>query len=111
MWLIRLTFVFPLAASLQAHSKQFAHFLLNVWTPLFVWKLTSLGVFFPLVRFVELHPGTAVQAGRSRVRFPNVFCNFSFTFSFRPLYGTGVETNSNRNEYQEYFLGGKVAGA
>ena len=39
--------------------------------------------------------GTALQAGRSRVRFPMV----SLT-SFRPHYGPGVDSASNRNEYQ-----------
>jgi len=29
------------------------------------------------------------------------------TQSFRPHYGPGVDSASNRNEYQEYFLGGK----
>jgi hypothetical protein len=33
-------------------------------------------------------------------------CNFSLT-SFRPHCGPGVDSVSNRNEYQEYFLGGK----
>ena len=33
--------------------------------------------------------------------------NFSLTQSFRPRYGLGVGSASNRNEYQEYFLGGK----
>jgi hypothetical protein len=33
--------------------------------------------------------------------------NFSFTYFFRPHYGPGVDSVSNRNEYQEYFLGGK----
>jgi len=37
--------------------------------------------------------------------------NFSFTYSFRSHYGPGVDTASNRNEYQEYFLGVKAAGA
>ena len=32
-------------------------------------------------------------------------CNFALTSSFRPHYGIG--SASNRNEYQEYFLGGK----
>jgi len=27
------------------------------------------------------------------------------TYSFRPQYGPGVDLASNRNEYQEYFLG------
>jgi len=33
--------------------------------------------------------------------------NFSLTYSFRLQYGTGVDSASNRNEYQEHFLGGK----
>ena len=31
--------------------------------------------------------------------------------SFWPHYGPGVDSASNRNEYQEYFLGVKEAGA
>ena len=31
--------------------------------------------------------------------------------SFRSHYGRGVDSASNRNEYQEYFLGLKAAGA
>jgi len=31
--------------------------------------------------------------------------NFLLTKSFRPHYGPGVESASNRNEDQEYFLG------
>jgi hypothetical protein len=38
-----------------------------------------------------------LQAGRSRVWFP-MRCNFS---SFQPQYGPGVDSASNRNEYQE----------
>jgi len=45
---------------------------------------------------------TALRAGRSRFRFPMV----SLT-SFRPHYSPGVDSASNRNEYQEYFLGSK----
>jgi hypothetical protein len=29
---------------------------------------------------------------------------------FLPHYGPGVDSDSNRNEYQEYFLGAKAAG-
>ena len=36
-----------------------------------------------------------------------VHWNFSLTLSFRPHYDPGVDSASNRNEYQEYFLGGK----
>jgi len=31
--------------------------------------------------------------------------------SFRSHYGPGVDSASNRNEYQKYFLGVKTAGA
>ena len=37
--------------------------------------------------------------------------NFLLTQSFRPPCGPGVDLASNRNEYQEYFLGIKAAGA
>jgi len=33
--------------------------------------------------------------------------SFSLTKSFQPHYGPGVDSASNINEYQEYFLGGK----
>jgi len=36
---------------------------------------------------------------------------FSLTLSFRPHYGPGVDSASNRNEYKEYFLEVKAAGA
>jgi len=36
------------------------------------------------------------------------FINIKF---FRSHYGPGVDSASNRNEYQEYFLGVKAAGA
>jgi hypothetical protein len=32
--------------------------------------------------------------------------NFSWTLSFQPHNGPQVDAASNRNEYQEYFLGG-----
>jgi hypothetical protein len=41
--------------------------------------------------------GTMLQAGRSRIRVPMRW-NFS---SFQPQYGPGVDSASNRNEYQE----------
>jgi hypothetical protein len=33
--------------------------------------------------------------------------NFSLAQSYRPHYGPGVDLASNRNDYHEYFLGGK----
>ena len=47
-----------------------------------------------------------LQTGRSRVRFPMV----SSKLSFRPRYGPGIDSTSNRNEYHEYFLRVKAAG-
>jgi len=44
---------------------------------------------------------------RSLVRFQLVSVDFSLTNSFRSHYGPGVDSASNRNEYREYFLGGK----
>jgi hypothetical protein len=43
-----------------------------------------------------------LQAGRSRVRFPMSF-DFSIDLIFQPHYGPGVDSSSNRNEYQESF--------
>jgi len=37
--------------------------------------------------------------------------NFSLTKSFRSHSGPGVDSSSNRNEYQEDILGVKAAGA
>jgi len=37
--------------------------------------------------------------------------NFSLTKPFRPHHGPGVDSASNRIEYQEYSLGEKAAGA
>jgi hypothetical protein len=34
-----------------------------------------------------------------------------WNFSFWSHYGPGIDSASNRNEYQEYFLGIKAAGA
>ena len=53
-----------------------------------------------------------LQIGRSLVRFQMMSLDyFTDTKSFRSHYGPGVESVSNRNEYQEYFLGVKAAGA
>jgi len=45
--------------------------------------------------------------------FDSQWClwNFSFTQSFQPHYGPGVDSASNKNEYQEYFLGVKRTAA
>ena len=57
--------------------------------------------------------GTAVaQWLRSLVRSQLVSLEFFIDIkSFRSHYGPGVNSASNRNEYQENFLGVKTAGA
>ena len=54
---------------------------------------------------------TALQAGRLRVRVPMVSLEFFVDILFRPHCVPGVDTASNRNECQDYFLGGKAADA
>ena len=51
--------------------------------------------------------GTALQVRRSRFDSRWSHWNYSLTQSFRLHRGPGVESASNINEYQEYFLGGK----
>ena len=56
--------------------------------------------------------GAVLQIGRSLVRSQMVSLDFFIDIkSFRSHYGPGVGSASNRNEYQEHFLGVKVAGA
>ena len=53
-----------------------------------------------------------LRCGRSLVRFQMVSLEFFIDIkSFRSHYGPGVDSASNRNEYQEYLLGVKAAGA
>jgi hypothetical protein len=49
--------------------------------------------------------GTALQTGRSRVRFLMVSLKFFIDIILKPHYGPGVDSASNINEYQQYFLG------
>ena len=85
--------------------------------------------FFLVLNFLVIHTmGTAVaqwlrccaismaiyvlQIGRSLVRSQLVSLEFFIDIkSFRSHYGPGVDSASNRNEYQEHLLGVKTAGA
>ena len=52
--------------------------------------------------------GAVLQIGRSLVRSQLVSLEFFIKIiSFQSQYGPEVHSASNRNEYQEYFLGGK----
>ena len=43
--------------------------------------------------------------------FDPSWCHWNSSLTFRSHYGPGVDSASNTNEYQEYFLGVKAAGA
>jgi hypothetical protein len=45
--------------------------------------------------------GTMLQAGKSRVWVPMRSLDFSIYLTLQPHYGPGVDSASNRNEYQE----------
>jgi len=53
----------------------------------------------------------ALLIGRTRDRFPVVSLDYLVTYSFRPYHGTGVDSASSENEYQEHLLRVKAAGA
>jgi len=53
---------------------------------------------------------TALEAGRSWVRFPMVSLEFFIAIILPAALWPWVASASNRNEYQEYFLGVKGAG-
>jgi hypothetical protein len=52
-----------------------------------------------------------LQALRSHVRLPFMLGFFQFTSSFQPHYGPGVDSASNKCEYQEFSWGGGGAKA
>ena len=83
------------------------------------WKISSVQHFCAKTTiFVSLqwHVGYVVAQLLEALRYKSegrgfdsrwYHWNFSLTQSCRPHYGTGVDSASNRNEYQEYYLGGK----
>jgi len=63
-------------------------------------------------RYTVTAVAAVLQIGRSLVRSLLVSLEFFIDIkSFRSHYGPGVDSTSNRNEYQEHFLGVKAAGA
>ena len=80
----------------------------------------SLYLLFPYISFcTQLNVpwwhsawGAVLQIGRSLVRSQLVSSEFFTDVKFfRSHYGPGVESASNRNEYQEHFLGVKAISA
>jgi hypothetical protein len=72
-----------------------------------VWQKRSWGTLL-VAQLVE-----ALRSKPEGRGFDSRWChwNFSLKQSFRPHYGPGVDSASNRNEYQKYLLGVKVVGA
>ena len=59
------------------------------------------------VRGATVGWGSALQAGKSRARFPIGPLEFFTDLTFWPHSSPGVDLASDRNEYQEYVLGGR----
>ena len=67
---------------------------------------------FTKITVFSVNITAVLQIGRSLVRSQLVSLEFFVDIkSFRSRYGPGADSASNRNEYQEYFLGVKAAGA
>jgi len=60
--------------------------------------------FLAVAQFVEVLRYKPGGRGFDSRRF---HWNFSLTCLFPPHYGPGIDSSSNRNEYQEYFVEGK----
>jgi len=76
----------------------------------FHWIIASFQIFLPPPRvFAVVQLVEALRYKQEGRWFDFRWChwNFSLTQFFQPYYGPGVDSTSNRNEYQEYFLGGK----
>ena len=80
-------------------------------------QFTCLTTYFPTLRSSYGDRGSSVDKAlcyKSEGRWLDPsWChwNFSLTKSFRLHCGPGVDSASNRNDYQEHFLGVKAAGA
>ena len=73
-------------------------------------RVSSLQYIYSPTRYTAVAQLVEALRYKSEGRgFDSRWChwNFSLTLSFRPHCGPGVDSASNRNEYQEYFLGVK----
>jgi len=71
-------------------------------------KLNQLDVTFAVAQWLRCCATNRKVAGSIPAGVNGIFIDIK---SFRSHYGPGVDSASNRNEYQEYFLGLKAAGA
>ena len=105
------TFLLPLppTQSLKTHTFLCVKHLRRVWT-------ADALRYSPLLEPVAHRVSTVVKVlcykWKVAVSIPAGVSGFFIDIkSFRSHYGPGVDSASNRNEYQEYFLGVKAAGA
>jgi len=86
----------------------------EVWLNYVEWiiLLQNREQLWVLVKMVINKLFAVLQIGSSLVRSHLMTLEFFIDIkSFWSHYGPGVDSASNRNEYQEYFLGVKAAGA
>jgi hypothetical protein len=102
LWLCYLGFSWWWLRSLLSHG---------VWRRVLNWHFRGSFIVRIVACSGALRWGTALQARRSRILFPMLSLEFFIDIILRPHYGPVVDSASNRNEYQEYFLGVKAAGA
>ena len=82
----------------------FQLFFFDLVTPVYLLSTSREGGGHAVAQLVEALRNKLVGRGFD---FRLCHWNFSLTLTFRPHYGPGVDSASNRNECQEYFLGGK----
>ena len=90
--------------------KPFTHSFIRA---IFTTYLTLFDSITLIILYDRACGGVVVEAVRYKPAgrgFDSRWChwNFSVTQSYRAHYGPGVESASNRNKYQVYFLGVKV---
>ena len=79
-------------------------FMYSFWHFVWIPVVTLIMGRYAVAQLVE-----ALRYKSEGCKFDSRWChwNFSLTYSFQSHYGPGVDSASNWNEYQEYFLGGK----
>jgi hypothetical protein len=95
----------PLSTTWGYFMRRDVHVVLS-----YVLDLVNL-LHVPGVRGSALGWGTALQAGRSRIRIRLGLRDFSLTQSFWPHFVPGVDSYSNRNKHQGSSLEVNAAGA
>ena len=81
-----------------------------IYTYIYIYRFTAYPIYIYIYTYIWDTQLVDILRYKPEDRgFDSRWChwNFSLTYSCRPHYGPGVDSASNINEYQEYFLGGK----